>query len=128
VRGDWISSRKNRVILLCAIVVMVALGCLSYSKIAQIHRQTLYDAALVPFQRDLPLGLRRTDVRDYLNSRNVNFRAVGIAGRKSAPYLIEIGEEPGSFVCEPWKVYVAMEFDSDDKLQAIHTTKVGTCL
>jgi hypothetical protein len=122
------SSRKKRGIALCILAVLVALSYLAYSKIAQIHRQASYDGALVPFQRDLPLGLRRTDVKDYLNSRNVNFRAVGIAGRESAPYLIEIGEEPGNLVCESWKVYVALEFDSDDKLQAIHTTKVGTCL
>ena len=43
-------------------------------------------------------------------------------------FEIKIGEAPGGLFCEPWNVYVALEFNNDNVLSEIHIREVGTCL
>lgn len=71
--------------------------------------------------------MSRADVQKYLDSRKVAYNTVR-TGREADTLEIEIGEEPGSIVCERWKVYVALEFSSVDRLREVHITKFGTCL
>jgi hypothetical protein len=115
---------------------------LVYSKVTQSRRETAYSAAIAPFQHDLHLGMARADVEQYLHSRGANFSWINF-GQDAETYIIKIGEEPGSLVCEPWRVYIALEFsssvqttvvparkelDPSDKLRDIHIKKLGTCL
>ncbi len=108
----------------------------------QHHRQVAYDAAIAPFRHDLPLGMSRTEVKQYLDSKGIDYISAGY-GPDAETYTIEIGEEPGSLVCESWKVYIALEFQPSDKttdsrdrreaceadkLTDIHIRKIGTCL
>ena len=113
-----------------------------YSKAAQARRETAYRAAIAPFQRDLSSGMARGEVEKYLDSRGANYHWAGFGGGTGS-YLIRIGEEPGSLVCEPWKVYIALNFDASDKvsrgqghveldpsdkLRDVQIKKLGTCL
>jgi hypothetical protein len=41
---------------------------------------------------------------------------------------IKIGEDADELLCEPWNVYVALEFDTTEKLRDIHIRRIGTCL
>ncbi len=100
----------------------------TYSKVMQARRTASYRAALAPLQRDLHLGMDRCDVKKYLDARKLSYNAVRYDGSDSDTYQIEIGEEPGSLVCDPWKAYIALEFTAADKLREIHTKKDGTCL
>lgn len=78
-----------------------------------------------PFQRDLPVGTSRVEVKKYLNSRSVSYHAID----DGATYLVEIGEEPaGNLWCEPWTVNIAIEFGSSDEIHEVHIRKFGTCL
>lgn len=83
---------------------------------------------MAPFQRDLRLGTARTDVAKYLTSRNIVYNGVKYGGADGWTYQVKVGEEPGNLVCEPWMVYIAMEFDASDRLYDVHLRKVGTCL
>jgi hypothetical protein len=58
----------------------------------------------------------------------VNFYAVRYGGSDADTYEIKIGEEPDGVVCEPWTVYVALEFNAADRLREVHIRKIGTCL
>lgn len=98
-------------------------------KVNQVRRESLYRAAVASFQRDLHVGTDRAAVQQYLHSQKVDYHAVRYGGNDSDTYEIEIGEEPSnSLVCEDWKVYVALEFTTTDKLREIHIRKIGTCL
>ena len=117
-------------ILAVVIVLLLALGStwLVYSKIEQARRETAYQTAIAPFQRDLRVGMERTDVQKYLESKSIAYHVVRYGGNDADTYQIKIGEEPGSLVCEAWNVYVALEFNGAKQLREIHIKKVGTCL
>ena len=80
------------------------------------------------FSATLRMGMDRTAVNKYLDSQKVDYHAVGNGGSNAEKYEITIGEEPGGLVCEPWTVYIALEFDAAEKLREVHVTKEGTCL
>src|SRR5260370_40643299 len=116
------------------IIVFAVLGAtavsawLMCSRITKARRETAYHAAIAPFQRDLTMGTPRADVKKYLDARNIDYHVVRVGGSEADTYEIKIGEEPGSLVCEPWNVYVALDFSSEDTLRDIHIRRVGTCL
>jgi len=87
-----------------------------------------YRAAVAQFQRDLPLGMPKEDVRNHLDSHNIQYYAARRGESRVVAFEIKIGEDPGGFACEPWIVSVALEFNSADVLKQIHITKSGTCL
>jgi hypothetical protein len=109
-----------------ALIALVSVG-LIYSKIAQARRETAYRAAVEPYQRDLPVGMPRADVEKYLASRHVEYHAASYREGYTT-YELKIGEDPGNLVCEAWQVYIALEFNSSDKLAEVHIRKTGTCL
>jgi hypothetical protein len=125
--GRTIAAMK-RIVALLSLVVLVLASWAIYSKVIQHRRDAAYAAAMAPFKRDLRSGLSRTDVADYLTSRNIVFNGVKVGGAEGLTYEVQVGEEPGSLVCESWTVYVAMEFDASDRLTEVHLRKVGTCL
>ncbi|HEX7288154.1 MAG TPA: hypothetical protein VF532_18350 [Candidatus Angelobacter sp.] len=133
---------RRRVIALAVGAVVLFSAWLAYSKVAQARRETAYRAAIAPFQRDLSPGMARADVEKYLDSRGVEYHWVYVGGSADS-YFVQIGEEPGSLVCKPWKVYLALNFDASDpragggpdskldpadKLRDVQVKKMGTCL
>jgi hypothetical protein len=122
------SFQMKKLLLLILLVFVLISAWFVYSKVTQARRETVYRAAIAPFQRDLPLNMTRTDVQKYLDSRNVSYHATRLDAANGDTYLIKIGEDPGNLVCESWTVYIALEFNSENKLRDIHIRKIGTCL
>ena len=110
------------------VVVGLVSAWLVHSKITQARREATYRTAIAPFQRDLRVGMDRAEAQAYLRSRGVDYHAVRYGGSKADTYEIKIGEEPDSFPCEHWTVYVAVEFDAAEKVREVHIRKTGTCL
>jgi hypothetical protein len=107
--------------------VLFSLSLIS-SKVGESRRNSSYRAAVDRFQRDLPLGTPKADVRKYLDSRNIQYYAATRGGSRVEAFEIKIGEDPGGLVCEHWNVSVALEFSSEDVLRQIHIKREGTCL
>jgi len=122
---------RKGVALFVFAVALIA-GWLSYSKYTQARRKASYRTALAAYKRDLALGMDREQVIAYLRAHDVMCHTVHYGGSDGDTCEIEIAEEPVGliemFYCEPWTVYVALEFTSADKLREIHIRKSGTCL
>jgi hypothetical protein len=98
------------------------------SRVAQGKRDSAYRTAVAKFQHDLPLGTPKAAVQEYLHSRNIDYYAAKRGGSRVVAYEIKIGEDSGAFVCEPWDVYVALEFSTTDVLERLHMSREQTCL
>jgi hypothetical protein len=98
------------------------------SKVAQSRRNSVYRMAITQFQRDLPIGTPKADVRKYLDSHNIKYFAATRGESRMVAFEIKIGEDPGGLVCEPVDVSVALEFSSSDVLEQIHIMRSWTCL
>src|SRR5882724_5208901 len=110
----------RKIIAFGVLAIAVASIWLVYSRVIQGRREAVYRAAIVPFQRNLHVGMSKADVEKYLHSRSVEYH---VSGRT---HLIQIGEEPpGNLWCEPWRVYVALEFDPADRLSEVQIRKWG---
>jgi hypothetical protein len=115
--------RKGIAFALLAVALLSA--WFAYSKVMQARREATYRVAIAPFQRDLHDGTPRLEVENYLRARNAQYNAIDFG----QTYLIEIAEEPpGNLWCEPWQVYIALEFGPSDILKDVHIRKLGTCL
>jgi hypothetical protein len=124
--GQPVECRLMRKTIAVALFALALVSTwLVYSKVTQARRETAYRAAIAQFQRDLPVGTAREDVRKYLGSRKMDYH---VAGSQADTYEIKIGEDSGNLVCEPWNVYVALEFGAGDKLHDLHIKRVQTCL
>jgi hypothetical protein len=129
----WARLRSNCRMLSCmrkiigvsVLAVALFVAWRIYTKVAQARRETAYHSSVEQFQHDLRVGMARADVKKYLDSRGLDYRAVGKAPEV---YEIKIGEEPGGPVCERRMVYVAVEFSYADTLRDIDIRKVGACL
>ncbi|MGA9509197.1 MAG: hypothetical protein WBV55_11320 [Candidatus Sulfotelmatobacter sp.] len=119
--------RKIVALIVVGAAVLVS-GWLIGSKVAQSRRNVSYQKAMAQFQRDLPIGTTKEDVRKYLDSRNIQYYAATRDQNRVVAFEITIGEDPGGVMCEPWDVYVALEFNSADILRQIHIKRSGTCL
>lgn len=130
-----------RKIITFALLGLIAVSAwLTYSKVMQARRESAYREAMAPFQHDLHLGMARTEVAKYLDSRRAGYSWQSSEnGENALAYVVKIGEEPGGFLCKPWWVYIALEFDPSgkkrkmepdplDKLKDVHIKKIGTCL
>jgi len=117
---------KGKVVVIgCVITVLLASDML-YQHIMQARREAIYETSIAPLKRDLSRGMTKADVEQYLTARHIEHNHVGeIEGERIE---IQIGEEPGSLFCEPWRVYAALEFNEQSHLTDIHIVKVGTCL
>jgi len=84
------------------------------------------------FERDLRLGMSRTDVETYLRTQKISYDEI------NWNYDEKVGEDPsGSIFCEKWDVYIEMRFirpqgqfraSPADNLDNIFIQKIGTCL
>ncbi|MGD0269006.1 MAG: hypothetical protein ABSB14_08075 [Candidatus Sulfotelmatobacter sp.] len=117
------------------VIVFTAMGAVALvsvwligSRVAQSRRDFSYQKALSQFQHDLPVGTPKDEVKKYLDSRNVQYFADKRGGSRTEALEIKIGEDPGGPVCEPWDVYIALEFSSGEVLRQVHIRRSGTCL
>ena len=117
----------KKVVAFAVAVALRVSAWLIYSKAAQTRREAHYREAIAPFQRDLHAGMTRAEVEKYLDSQSVKYHVVSF-GQGTETYETKIGEEPGNLVCEPWQVYIALEFNSSNTLKEVHIRKIGTCL
>lgn len=115
------------VVIACTLALLVA-GYLLNDGISHRRREAAYHSAIAPFQRDLSHGMSKASVEDYRRAHNIEHYTVQVGGSPGPRIEVQIGEEPGSLVCEPWRVYAAFEFDSQNRLTDIHIVRVGTCL
>ena len=122
------SQLAKRVIIGVLVLTAAVAVWQIHSRKAQAKRDASYQVALEPYKRDLALGLSKAEVEQYLDSRNVAYHVTRIGGHEGESYLIKVGEDPGSLVCEPWNVYVALEFGSSESLKRVYIDKIGTCL
>jgi hypothetical protein len=113
--------------LLVVFVIATFATWFAYSRITQARRNNAYRAAIATYQRDLPLGMARADVKKYLETRKVDY-LYRFRGNDVVTHEIKIGEDPGNIVCEPWNVYIALDFSSADTLREVHIRRIGTCL
>jgi hypothetical protein len=122
-----LSMKKMILFTFIGATVLVSVW-LTGSKMAQSRRDSTYHKALSQFQHDLPVGTPKDEVKKYLDSRNVQYFADKRGGSRTEALEIKIGEDPGGPVCEPWDVYIALEFSSGEVLRQVHIRRSGTCL
>jgi hypothetical protein len=126
---------KNKYFVLVAIAFVVVLLWLVHSnrvRRLQRQREAVYRGDLQQFQRGLRLGMPRSEVVSYLDSRLVDYSTI------NQSLDVKIGEDPGDgIVCRNWTVYVEMSFarlkgqvDASplDNLDGISIRRIGTCL
>ena len=94
-------------------------------------REATFQAELAQYRRVLPIAMPRSEVRKYLESRNVAY------AENRGEITVSLGDEPDIFPCDRWGVYVSLEFgraqpgsDSspEDLLAAISLKRIGHCL
>ncbi|MGA8437605.1 MAG: hypothetical protein WB762_35135 [Candidatus Sulfotelmatobacter sp.] len=119
---------KKGLTFILIVIGLLALTWAVYSKITHARREASYRVAMMPFERDLRVGMSRPDVQSYLDSRRIEYNRARFGGKDADTFEIKIGEEPDNLICEHWTVYVAIEFSLSDKLRDIHIRKEGTCL
>ena len=119
--------RKITAITVVGAVVLVSVWIVG-SKVAQSRRNSTYQASIAHLQHDLPIGTPKEEVRKYLDSHNMQYNVAWRGGAQLETFRVEVGEDPGSLVCGPTKVYVALDFSEVDALRQIHITRSYTCL
>jgi hypothetical protein len=100
--------------------------------VAQAKRDVAYQTELARFQGDLPLGMPRSEVDKYLDSRQTSYAKV------AQDIDVNVGSDPGDgIVCDRWNVYVELHFSrlkkqTDpspfDNLDSISIQRRGHCL
>jgi hypothetical protein len=106
---------------------------LAEAKAAQAKRDAAYQTVLAQNQRDLHLGMPRSGVKKYFDSRRVPYVTDGNGDIRQ-----QIAQEPGDgFACDRWSVYVDFHFSrvqgelepsEFDNLSSIAINKIGHCL
>jgi hypothetical protein len=100
-------------------------------RVAQAKRDAAYQIVLAQFQRDLQLGMPRSEVKKYLDSKQVSYF------EWDWNIQSKIGEDPDpdSFACDRWSVYIDFHFEHGqarpsefDRLSGIGITRIGHCL
>jgi hypothetical protein len=91
-----------------------------------------YEARVREYQRGLRIGMPRSEVTGYLESKKILYR------QTQREIAVDLGREPGDgMVCDYWTAYVSMEFShpegqtdrsATDILANVSLKKVGHCL
>lgn len=91
-----------------------------------------YQAQVRQYQHDLRIGMPRSEVSTYLESKKILYR------QTQREIVVDLGREPGNaVVCDYWTAYVSMEFNHPqnqpepspiDILANVSLKKVGHCL
>jgi hypothetical protein len=78
----------------------------------QRERDASYAALLIPYQRDLRVGMTRADVKTYLEAHQVEYKEQCCGDDSSRgvwSYVVKIGEEPADeWYCDKWFVFVSL--------------------
>lgn len=90
-----------------------------------------YQARLVEYQRDLPVGMPRSEVRKYLDAHRIAYDEWSLG-----EIMVTLGDEPDVGVCDLWRVYLSLEFvpqkESEtsplDRLAQVSLKRIGKCL
>jgi hypothetical protein len=94
------------------------------------EKRSIFQAQLEAYQRDVPVGTPRIEVKSFLNNRKTSYAD----GRD---ILVKLGEMPGDgFACDRWMVSAKFEFahasarspGPQDALTAISLQEIGHCL
>jgi hypothetical protein len=90
-----------------------------------------YQAEVRRYQHDLRIGIPRSEVTRYLQSKNILYR------QTQREIVVDLGREPGDgLVCDYWTAYVSMEFSHPesqtepfplDILVNVSLKRVGHC-
>src|SRR5579862_1326446 len=95
------------------------------------ERQPMFQAQLLQYQRELRVGMSRSEVIRYLQLRGVSY------AEDRREIHVHLGDEPDVFPCNRWGVYVSFEFTQSqplsgpppqDLLGAISVKRIGHCL
>jgi hypothetical protein len=125
-------------VLLCAILLYFAYIYRDFklqsaaANRARAKLEVTYQAQLAQYQHDLPIGVPRSEVTKYLESRKIVYR------ERRRELAVNLGEQPDVFPCDRWAVYVCIsEFSQDqpgsdpspqDLLTATSMKRIGHCL
>lgn len=98
-----------------------------------------YKAQLIEYQRDLPIGMPRSEVRKYLDSHRIAY-----SEWRHGEIMATLGDEPDVGVCDSWRVYLSLEFirqnslelvpqnqsesSPSDRLARVSLNRIGHCL
>lgn len=93
--------------------------------------ETKHQAQLVEYQRDLPIGTPRSEIRKYLDAHRIAYNEW-----RHGEIVATLGDEPDVGVCDSWRVYLSLEFvpqkESEtsplDRLAQISLKRIGKCL
>jgi hypothetical protein len=119
--------RKGIIIVVVGVVLVSA--AVIVPKVRQSQREAAYGRALAPFQRDLPIGMPRGEVHTFLDSRHEAREDWPSGEYGGSAYAIKVGEDSGTLICAPRRVYVALEFDSANVLRDVQIRRqLGGCL
>jgi hypothetical protein len=115
-------SRWVSVILAALIVATTALVVSGHAKsVAKKKREIDYQSALQKYSRAIKPGSGRTEVENYLRSRNTAFTwaytAYGARKESQNADLVKIGQEAPPWYCSEAYVYVAFEFSPSGTLK-----------
>jgi hypothetical protein len=119
---------KKRIVFIGVIGVVLNSAWFAYSKITAARRETAYQKTVASYQHDLSLGTTRAEVQNYLEARKLDYHRVRVGGEEADRLQIQIATEPGSLICEEWRVYVVLGFNTVDRLTDVRVSKMGTCL
>ena len=84
-------------------------------KRAQEKREVAYQRTLHSYSDILRPGLSRTELEDYLKSKDIRFRQMCCVNRKALSQnvyddLVKIGQEDAPWFCSENNVYIAFQF------------------
>lgn len=111
------TSTRAPLIVAAVAALLLAIGLPLYwkSALARKKRELAYHAIVSSYARDLPPGMSRKAVDEYLNAKNLAFTYMCCLGDHSEYYVdqVKLGEESDSWYCSATPVYAAFEFSAD---------------
>lgn len=129
-----------RVVNVLLAIIVIGLGIwFAHTRDVKARQQATHEAAVTPFQRDLPIGTSRADVEKYLQSRGLKYSATWESGKRSWSDVVELEKQvDATGRCVSKSTLVSLEFNSSgqsandlpqptDKLQHIYADNPGPC-
>jgi hypothetical protein len=124
-------------VLLAIVVIGVAIW-FAHTRDVKDRQRATHEAAVTPFQRDLPIGTSRADVEKYLESRGLKYSATWESARRSWSDVVEVDKQASETGRCAKSTLVSLEFNSSgqsandlpqptDKLQHIYIESPGPC-
>ena len=125
--------------VLLAVIAIGAAIWFAHTRDVKARQQATQEAAVTPFQRDLPIGTSRADVEKYLQSRGLKYSATWESGKRSWSDVVELDKQAdATSPCASKPTLVSLEFSSSgqsandlpqptDKLQHIYADNPGRC-